>query len=108
TERQQLLRQLRVRPEIREQGKIVARMQERQDRVGVRSLKRFARGGRQRDRDVARERAVRRAGRQSSRRVVLIEQRLRCVFRLLHVRLIERVDAEEPSGDGGGDFPAQE
>ena len=41
-------------------------------------------------------------------RLELFEQPLRVVLRLLHVRLIERVDAEERAGDGGGELPGEE
>src|SRR5205085_5234968 len=41
-------------------------------------------------------------------RLELLEQLLRVVLRLLHVRLIERVDAEERAGDGGGELPGEE
>src|SRR5919199_998152 len=36
------------------------------------------------------------------------EQLLGRVLRLLHVRLVERVDAETPAGEGRGDLPEEE
>src|SRR2546428_14088890 len=41
-------------------------------------------------------------------RLEFLEEFLRVVFRLLHVRLIEGIDAEERAGDGGCKFPREE
>ena len=41
-------------------------------------------------------------------RLELLKQTLRIVFRLLHVRLIERIDAERRAGDGRGELPCEE
>ena len=41
-------------------------------------------------------------------RLVAVEQDSRGVLGLLHVRLVERIDAEERAGDGRRDFPSDE
>ncbi len=53
-------------------------------------------------------RRVVRGGRQVSVGLVAVEQHARRVLGLLHVRFVERVDAEERAGDGRRDFPPHE
>src|SRR3954451_2759709 len=40
--------------------------------------------------------------------LVLVQDALRVVLRLRHVRLVKRIDAEHGTGDGRGEFPAEE
>ena len=61
------------------------------------------------DLDVARTRPVeRRVLAAPAGGVGLAQHASRQLLGLLHVRLVERVDAEHRSGDGGGDLPADE
>src|SRR5207245_5593215 len=52
--------------------------------------------------------AIGRGERQLTLRLEPRKQRARRVLRLLHVRLVERVDAQERTGDSRRDFPAYE
>ena len=45
---------------------------------------------------------------QTMRFLIGIGQRARLVLARLDIRLVERVDADDRAGDGGGDLPAEE
>ena len=40
--------------------------------------------------------------------LVVLGQRARLVLARLDIRLVERIDADDRAGDGGGDLPAEE
>src|SRR5205823_1002109 len=54
------------------------------------------------------EELLRRSRRLHTRLLPGIEDLLRPVLRALHVRLVERVDAEDRAGAGGGELPPEE
>ena len=100
--------QFRVRPQVREEAEVVALTKQRQQRVGALAVQGVARRVAQRQRDLSGQDAIRRRHRQLMRRHVTLQNGARGVLRLLHVRLVERVDPQDRAGDRGRDFPAHE
>ena len=108
TQREQFARERRAVVEIGEEREIVTGAEKREQRVGAGARELRARGGRQRQRDAVIESPIGRGNRQRPARLVAGEQRVRRILRLLHVRLIERVDLQDRARDRRCTLPADE
>ena len=96
-----------VRRKVGEERNVIVSLHYFQERICRVAIQRLQCGLRERQ-----ARSIRAAVRLGERKLtllsVLIEQHACCVFRLLHVRLVEGIDIEEQSGSCRRNFPAQE
>ena len=98
-----------ARDGLADSGDDLVALRRRGDVLGERDVVARLRGGEQRRDSVGGVRDRDEVGIvQLAARLVLLEQALGVVLRLLHVRLVEGVDAEERAGDRGGEFPREE